>query len=102
MNKDINHTLMALVPVLKMNGENVKRIEAVRDWYKAGGREYCKEVAEITYENGHRRYADIGCDSNLTAVYDVVAVIQDIKPRSEKIERIERGVYEMPERMESA
>ncbi len=97
MNKSINHTLMALVPILNMNGEKVKSIEAVRDWYKAGGREYCKEVAEITYENGHRIYADIGCDSNLTAVYDVIAVIQDFKPRSKKIERIERGIYEMPE-----
>lgn len=96
MNKDINHTLMALVPILRMNGEKIKRIEAVEDWYKSGDREYCKEVAEIEYDNGTLRYADIGCDSNLTAVYDVVAVIQQIKPRSEAIERIERGAYEMP------
>lgn len=97
MNKDINHTLMAIVPILRMNGEKVKSIEAVKDWHKVGGMECCcKEVAEITYENGHRIYADIGCDSNLTAVYDTVAVIQDIKPRSTNIERIERGVYEMP------
>lgn len=94
MNKDINKTLMALVPVLQMNGENVVKIEAVRDWYKTGNREYIKEVAEITYENGYRMYADIGCDSNLTACYDVLAVIQEIKPQSEKVERIERGVYE--------
>ena len=52
-----------------------------------------KEVAEITYDNVTRRYADIGCDSNLTAVFDVVAVIQQIKPRSSAIERIVRGVY---------
>ena len=97
MNKNINHTLMALVPILQMNGENVVKIEAVRDWYKSHGREYCKEVAEITYMGGYQIYADIGCDANLTAVYDTVAVIQDIKPRSEKIERIERGIYEMPE-----
>ena len=93
MNKDINRTLTALVPILRMNGEMVKSIEAVNDWYKVGDREYLKEVAEITYDNGARRYADIGCDSNLTAVFDVVAVIQQIKPRSSAIERIERGVY---------
>ena len=93
MNKDINRTLTALVPILRMNGEMVKSIEAVNDWYKVGDREYLKEVAEITYDNGTRRYADIGCDSNLTAVFDVVAVIQQIKPRSSAIERIERGVY---------
>ena len=94
MNKDINKTLTALVPILRMNGEMVKSIEAVHDWYKSGEREYMKEVAEITYDNGYLEYADIGCDSNLTAVYDVIAVIQQIKPKSAKIERIERGVYE--------
>ena len=86
MNKDINKTLAALVPVLQMNREDVVSIEAVQDWYKVGGREYMKEVAEITYKNGYRRYADIGCDSNLTACYDILAVIQQIKPKSEKIE----------------
>lgn len=96
MNKDINKTLMALVPILKMNGENVTNIEAVHDWYKVGDREYMKEVAEITYDNGTVRYADIECDSNLTAIYDVIAVIQQIKPRSKAIERIERGVYSLP------
>lgn len=96
MNKDINKTLMALVPILRMNGENVINIEAVHDWYKAGDREYMKEVAEITYDNGTVRYADIGCDSNLTAIYDVIAVIQQIKPKSEAIERIEREVYSLP------
>lgn len=95
MNKDINKTLSSLVPVLNMNGEKVKSIEAVQDWYKGiDGREYMKEVAEITYENGYRRYADIGCDSNLTAVYDVLAVIQEIRPKSNVIERIVRDVYE--------
>ena len=86
---------MALVPVLQMNHEDVISIEAVQDWYKVGGRAYMKEVAEITYRSGYQTYADIGCDSNLTACYDVLAVIQQIKPKSEKIERIERGIYEM-------
>lgn len=100
MNKDINSTLAALIPILRMNGENVVSIEAVHDWYKgqykdSDGklREYMKEVAEITYAGGHIKYADIGCDSNLTACYDVIAVIQQIKPESAVIERIERGVY---------
>ena len=45
MNKDINTTLAALVPILRMNGEKVASIEAVRDWYKGvGGREYMKEI----------------------------------------------------------
>ena len=94
MNKDINKTLKALVPVLRMNGERVKSIEAVQNWYHSHGSEYLKEVAEITYEDSHQRYADIGSDSNLTACYDILAVIQDIKPESSKIEKIVRGVYD--------
>lgn len=97
MNKDINYTLSALVPLLRMNGEKVKSIEAVKDWFTGeGGRTYCKEVAEITYDNGYQKYADIGSDSNLTAVYDVIAVVQQIKRGSEKIETIERDVYRKP------
>ena len=94
MNKDINATLQALIPILRINGEKVKSIEAVHDWYKVGGREYMKEVAEITYDDGYQKYADIGYDSNLTACYDVLAVLQQIKPQSEAIERIERDVYD--------
>lgn len=99
MNKDINRTLAALVPILRMNGEKIQKIEAVRNWYKARrhpgetAREYCKEVAEITTDSGVRIYADIGGDSNLTACFDVLGVIQQINPRSERIERIERGIY---------
>lgn len=100
MNKDINYTLSLLVPVLRANGEKVIKIEAVQDWYKGqyldkdgNHREYMKKVAEITYESGYVKYADIGDDSNLTACYDVLAVIQQIKPQSAVIERIVRGVY---------
>lgn len=93
MNKDINHTLSALVPLLRMNGEKVVSVEAVEDWYEVDGREYMKEVAEITYENGYKQYADIGCDSNLTAICDVISVILKVKPKSTKIERIVRDVY---------
>lgn len=94
MNKDINKTLMALVPILRMNNEKVQKIEAVKNWYTLNGEEYMKEVAEITYGNGYVRYADIGCDSNLAAICDVIAVIQQIKPESAVIQRIERNVYE--------
>lgn len=96
MNNDINNTLQALVPILQTNGENVQSIEAVQDWYTINGTEYMKEVAEITYTSGYRKYADIDCDANLTAVYDVMAVLQEIKPCSKCIGRIVRGGYEMP------
>lgn len=97
MNRDINFTLSALVPLLRMNGEKVVSIEAVEDWYTIDGREYMKEVAEIEYESGYCQYADIGCDSNLTAICDVIAVINQVKPKSSRIERIVRDVYPKPE-----
>lgn len=104
MNKDINNTLAALVPVLRINGEMVKSIEAVINWYMerdidvgSGFVRYGKEVAEITYDSGQVIYADIGGDSNLTACYDVLAVIQQLKPTSSKIDLIERNVYAPPE-----
>lgn len=97
LNKDINYTLMDIVPVLQKNGEKVVKIEAVQDWYEVNGHEFMKEVAEITFENGYQIYADIGSDSNLAAVYDVIAVILYIKDRSNNIERIVRNVYPMPE-----
>ena len=94
MNKNINQTLNALVPILNMNGENVESIEAVRNWFQGIGQGHFKEVAEITYKNGYRKYADIGCDSNLTAIYDIMAVLQNLKQPSGGINIIERDVYE--------
>lgn len=98
MNKDINYTLNAIVPILRMNGEKVKAIEAVENHYTLVGRTFVKEVAEITYDSGVKLYADIGDDSNLTALYDVIAVIQEIKPTSTGISNgnIIHGIYEMP------
>ena len=80
------------VEVLDADGKKVVGILK-----EVNGREFMKEVAEITFENGHHIYADIGSDSNLAAVYDVLAVILYIKDRSNNIERIVRNVYPMPE-----
>lgn len=89
MNKAIEETLSLLVPILRLNGENVKFIHVVKDYFWEQNREYVKEVAEIQYDNGTCRYADVGGDSNLTACYDVLAVILQIKKESTKIERLE-------------
>lgn len=94
MNKDINRTLQALVPILRMNGEKVISIEAVKNNYEFQNMTYIKEVAEIRYENGHCVYADIGGDSNLTALYDVLAVIQQIKKPSAQIMYVTRAIYD--------
>lgn len=94
MDKGIQTTLELLRKQLNISGYKIKKIEAVMDWYHAGtdGREYCKEVAEITYENGHVRYADIGSDSNPAAIKDTLAVVLGEKKESTKIERIARNI----------
>ena len=97
VNADINKTLAMFVPILRANSEQVQSIEAVHDWYTVDNCEYLKEVAEITYDDGTLKYADIGSDSNLTALYDIIGVIQHIRPQSKVVERIERDVYEKPE-----
>ena len=92
MDKGIQSSLEMLRQLMVANGEPITKIEAVGDWYKVDGREYFKEVAEISYKNGTVRYADIGCDSNLTAVYDILCVILGLKKNSTKIERIVRNI----------
>lgn len=94
MNKGIQSSLEMLRQIMNLSGYKIKKIEAVMDWYhvEPDGREYCKEVAEITYENGYVLYADIGCDSNPAAVYDTLGVIIREKKSSAKIERIVRCI----------
>ena len=82
--------LTALVPLLRMNGENVKRIEAVRD---SSG----TELAELEYDSGNCVYVKIGYDSNLAAVYDILRIVLNYKPDCEPdyecIGEIQRGIY---------
>lgn len=95
MNKNINQTLELLVPVLQSCHAKIKSIEAVRDWFSDGktSKKYMKEVAELEYEDGYRLYVDINGDSNIAAVYDVVAVLMGYKGQAGNIQEIERGVY---------
>ena len=92
MDKGIQTSLEMLRQLMNANGYPITKIEAVGDWYKVDGREYFKEVAEISYKNGTLKYADIGCDSNPTAVYDTLGVILGLKKSSTKIERIVRDI----------
>lgn len=89
MDEGLNKCLEYLALAIKETRLPVRSIRPAMDYYKIGDREYQKEVAEIEFENGTKRYADIGGDSNLAAIYDVVAVLMDKKPRSKVIERIE-------------
>lgn len=43
------------------------------------GNKYENDVIEITRDNGSKMYVNVNCDSNLAAIYDVVAVLLDYK-----------------------
>lgn len=93
MDKGINKTLMALVPILQSNGENIVKIEAVNNWFVGvDNKEHKVEVAEITYADEYRKYADINHDSNLAAISDVLGVVLYEKPAFDYIGKIERNV----------
>jgi len=94
MNENLQACLDKLTEALEFTGVPILRLRAALDYYKVlededeEDREYVKEVVEITYKTGKRRYADIGCDSNIAALYDVLAVLIRIKPDSSVIQRI--------------
>lgn len=92
MDKSINTAFIYLVKALKYTRDhNVKAIHACVNTDEDG---YQKEVAEIEYEDGYKLYADIGGDANTTAMYDVLAVLCDLKRPSSNIhdvKRIEEG-----------
>lgn len=92
MDKSINTAFIYLVKALKYTRDhNVKAIHACVNTDEDG---YQKEVAEIEFEDGFKLYADIGGDANTTAMYDVLAVLCDLKRPSRNIhdvKRIEEG-----------
>lgn len=91
MDRGIQKCMDALVEALKHTRESVKEIKVARDWFRVGesDHEYMKEVAEITFDGGGKMYADIGGDSNLAAIYDVISVLMEKKEESGYIQRIE-------------
>lgn len=87
MDRGLNKAFEKLTEALQFTGDkNVVAIRACRATHDGG---FIKEVAEITFRNGSKFYADIGGDSNTTAMYDVLAVLCGLKPRSHNIEKIE-------------
>lgn len=93
MNVAINKDLMQLTQLLNKNGYRIESIEAVHDCY---GKQHIfrHEVAEITYRNGYRVYANIDGDDNITAIFDIIAVLKDFNERYHVVGEIMRNIYE--------
>ena len=91
MDKGLHEAFRHLTEALQYTRDkDVVSIMPCLDYYHASdGREYVKEVAEITFESGQKMYANIGGDANTTAMYDVLAVLCEQKRPSTKIERIQ-------------
>lgn len=43
------------------------------------GTKYDDDVIEVTFTSGSKIYINVNCDSNLAAMYDVIAVLLDNK-----------------------
>lgn len=87
MDKSVNTAFLYLVKALKYTRDNnVKSIRACINTDTCG---YKKEVAEITFEDGYKLYSDIGGDANTTAMYDVLAVLCNLKHPSLGIHKVE-------------
>ena len=92
MDKGLHNAFKHLTQALQYTRDkDVVSIVPCFDYYHVShdDREYVKEVAEITYKSGRKMYVDIDCDANTTAMYDVLAVLCDLRHPSLKIERIE-------------
>lgn len=97
MDNGLQKCLDKLTEALQHTRESdIARIRACVDFYRVEGdpHEYEKEVAEIEYESGCKVYVDIGCGSNLAAIYDIVSVLLRKKRPSDLIQRI---VYDDPD-----
>lgn len=63
--------LDSLAGTLRLTREGRDIVSIVPLTVPIDGTKYVKDVARITYKNGHTRDIDIGCDSGIAAVYDV-------------------------------
>ena len=69
----------------KLSENDVISIKACMNVDKDG---FHKEVAKLTFSNGSKIYADIRGDANTTAMYDVLAVLCQLKPKSKNIYKL--------------
>lgn len=71
-----------MTAILKSLGETLRLTDAGKNIVSIvpvtvpiDGTKYVKDVARITYKNGHTRDIDIDCDSGIAAVYDVARAL---------------------------
>lgn len=94
MDSGLNKAFEKLTEALQFTRDkNVASIRACINTDKNG---YKKEVAQITFKDGWKMYADIGGDANTTAMYDVLATLCELKKPSKGIYRVE-PIIEKPD-----
>lgn len=86
MDKGLSKAFEKLTEALQFTRD--KGVVSIRPCMNIDKDGYYKEVAKITFTTGTEIYADIGGDANTAAMYDVLAVLCQQKPRS-------RGIYKV-------
>lgn len=70
MDKDMDKVLSALTDAVRLcRGYN--NVESIIPMTVRTPEGYTKEIARVTFANGHSVNIDIGCDSGMAAIYDV-------------------------------
>ena len=69
--ENMTEILGSLAGTLRLTREGWDIVSIVPLTVPIDGTKYVKDVARITYKNGHTRDINIGCDSGIAAVLDV-------------------------------
>ena len=68
---EILHSLAETLRLTREGKNIVNIVSIVPLTVPIDGTKYVKDVARITYKNGHTRDINIDCDSGIAAVYDI-------------------------------
>lgn len=63
--------LKSLCETLKLTNRGKKIVSIVPMPFRFQNIDYVNMVARVTYEDGHTKDIDIGCDSGIAVVYDI-------------------------------
>ena len=80
MDKHPNTCMYHMASALEYTRENIESLTPyINRRIAVDGTEYDDDVIEIKFTSGNTMYVNVNCDSNLAAMYDVLAVLLDYK-----------------------